>query len=437
MSVQASTETVGSIHMDLSDKTLRRVYLLLSILIYSVFVFYWGIDARWPEETVDLPSFYFAAQYAFEYGLSPYEPNTLLSATGFLGGQYVYPFLYSPVSLLAFFPLAHVSYRTAEISMLVVNHLCVLFFLYFFVTKLLKVRLTSLPFVLSLYYITHFYPIVVTMNYGQVNLVIICLLCVTWYGLKHKWHPAIAMLPLAIAIAVKSSPGVFLFYLVVRKKFRELLYTLLFLACFFLIAAVVIPYDVWQGYWTYIVPNLSYGKSPVNLFSIAAHYNQSFNGFFGRIFLLNRFVVALYPDAFLAWFMPFMASALLVGVTCLLSFLANFRTKHDLMDYQFCLFLCAMFLASPLSWESNLVFVLPVFLYGLVHFLKEDSGFWKLVLFALVALTPALYHAYTEIVSWPMAFFISLKMYSVLIMWFYFAILMWKVVKPRDLPAEE
>lgn len=82
------------------------------------------------------------------------------------------------------------------------------------------------------------------------------------------------------------------------------------------------------------------------------------------------------------------------------------------------------------------MYVLPVFLYGLIHFLRKDSPFWKLLLIALVALTPALYHSYTEIKSWPLAFFISLKMYSVLIMWFYFASVMWKEVRPRELPLD-
>jgi hypothetical protein len=66
---------------------------------------------------------------------------------------------------------------------------------------------------------------------------------------------------LAFAIVSKLSPGIFVVWLLVRRRFREVLWTLGFAAAFGALALLVLGTGPFQAFWTYHLPRLASGEA--------------------------------------------------------------------------------------------------------------------------------------------------------------------------------
>src|SRR6266478_1363500 len=113
----------------MDNHTSRRLVPWALLFLYVPFLYQYG--ARLDHLTyVDFPSFYYGAQLTFHDRSSPYDLAALRGAAN--ASNVVYPYLYSPPSLLALAPLSHLRYHIAEVAVLVMNHAFVLATLYVF-----------------------------------------------------------------------------------------------------------------------------------------------------------------------------------------------------------------------------------------------------------------------------------------------------------------
>ncbi len=335
---------------------------LICFFLYLPFAFDYGLAYRFIDN-VDFPSFYWAAKLVFGSGVSPYGPHVFDNAELLLQ-QEIFPYLYPPPSLLLFYPFTLMDYGTAKRIMLLLNHSVLLFFAYLFLVKLLdldlKKPLGAAIFFFCFVYILSFYPLVITLNHGQINLIVLTLICLCWYAVKIQAREIYAAIPLAAAILLKTYPVLFLPLLLFNRKYRALAWTLGLVAAVTLLAYAILPPAVWGDWVAHVLPSGGYGNTPYGLFLPSKTANQSINGFTLRLFVDNEFNYAIFLGQGLETRVPYLLAAIVAGTTLGLCYLAaRKRDKTDSLDLQFSLTLLMMFLVAPLSWEHHLVFALP------------------------------------------------------------------------------
>lgn len=130
-----------------------------------------------------------------------------------------YGFTYPPFAALAMSPLAAMPWPVAIAASVVVNGFAVVMLLRWFVVPILEQhgwpRWT--PLALAFIAIVVFEPARDTFSYGQVNLVLLVLVCADFKSLPNgRW----AGVGIGLASAIKLTPAVFIGYLVLSRQYR-------------------------------------------------------------------------------------------------------------------------------------------------------------------------------------------------------------------------
>lgn len=421
----------------------RTLLLLAAAFLYLPFVYLYGAKLAGGAHT-DFPSFYFGARVAFGQDASPYAADAFAAAQVALD-QRVFPYLYPPPSLPLFYPFTLVDYETAKKLMLATNHLVLLGWLYLLLFKILRVDLKTAAGIAAafffLLYARFFHPLAVNFDHGQINLVVIALLSLTWYALQRE-RPYLAAAPLAMAIVLKTYPVLFLPLLLRRGRYRILAWVGVWLVGFAALAAATLPVEVWRDWALNIAPTGGYAQTPAGLFSPALVHNQSVNGFAARLFLPNEFNAVPFPDPQLARLAAYVLAALIVGAGFLLIYrAARLPRPQRLLDLEFALVLLTMYLVAPLSWMHHLVYVLPAVFVALYRLLPWERNYlWGTVVAGS-----------TFVLAWNLPFdfpslgagitrtlMMSLKFYAVAALWAYTAWRLYRAIAAeRDVERAE
>ncbi len=415
----------------------RLAILLVFLLLYVPFVTLNGFQMA-DERSIDLPSFYFAADVTFNDHESPYRVGAWDDLQKQLQ-QKVFPFLYPPPSLLFFWPFSWFSYDQVKTGLLVVNHLGFLYLLYLLLFRILK--LPSLwkraqndesdfpPWlflaVLVLYALV-FHPIAVTMNHGQVNILVMVQICLFWVWLREGKHPAVTALPLAMAIILKTYPVIFLPLLLIRRQYLVAAWAMGYTVTMTLVSLVVLPHGTWGDWMNSVLPTGGYGKIPYHLFSPALPWNQSINGFTSRLFLHPDYAVTVNAAA--ARWVPSVLAVLVIAALVWVSLRLNKKAPNTFGDEEIALVLTTVFLVAPLSWEHHLVFVLPAALFAVIHLLEGRLSIGPAIAVGLAA----------GIVAWPLKYLfeiqgqgalnllVSVKFFAAVVLWAFLLIRLWR-----------
>lgn len=336
----------------------------------------------------DFPSIYWGSRLAFVEHRSPYVEGAFQEAAATLD-QRVFPYLYPPSSLLAFYPFSLVTYDTAKLIVLVTSHACFLAFLYifFFKIKAVEPEGDSRPLAAALLaaYVLNFYPVVDNFVWGQINLPILLLVCGAWLALKRGWNAVAVAVPLSLAILLKTYPILLLPLLVIRKRYGAAALVLALVVAYGLISWFVLPRGLWADWATNVAPTGGYGRQPFQLFFPVEPWNHSINGV--GCFLQERCKTILgLPSFYFTTPFTYLLCALVGLVTVGLSFLSALRgTSAKTFDLEVATYLQMMFLVAPLSWEHHLVYVLPSALLA-INMLFKDGARPLLLLSVLASL---------------------------------------------------
>ncbi len=330
--------------------------LIIFAFLYIPFLLKYGWGFR-SISNADLPSFYSASVAVFGHGESPYDRERLQALMG--QDVYVHPYLYSPSSLLFFYPLSLLDYATARHIVLLGNHLIILSLL--FVVPLLFLRTSSevrrrLTFILTCTYLLTFYPIEITLNHGQVNLLLLAFILAFWL-LAREGHTISASLFLALAVFLKSYPIVIPAMLLVAGRRRECAYTGAWLGLGMIISLIVFRSAIWHDWIVNVLPTGGYTRIPTGLFSPAAIWNQSLNGFFARAFTESQWSIPVLVDTGLARTATYAAAGLVIAVS--VAAVRGSMGFPDSLDRTMLVALPTMYLLAPFSWEHHLVYLLP------------------------------------------------------------------------------
>ncbi len=389
------------------------VIIFIFILTYPTFLKEYGY--RYLHiSNVDFPSFWCAAKATFSQSVSPYNLDTLKSL---LDVEHIYPYLYPPSSLLLFYPLSYFTYDTARIVVLIFNHSLILLLLPLLFFKILKLSINRdiIEIIVGFVFIYFFHPIVILLNHGQVNLLLLFLLLGFWI-MTNRNNNITSAIFLVLAILLKTYPLIFIPFLIVTKKFKLLLYVTLFLSIISILSYIVLPNNVWSDWFINVLPSGGYANTPKDLFSPASIYNQSLNGFFSRLFTVSEWspnpVIESQSLARIATYL----------VATILFFISLFGIRRVVIandkysfDWVMLIVLPLMFLISPLSWEHHLVYLLGTIILLIVAVLQGKIKYIPIVL--LIILSSLIIGANG---------LLAFKFFAVLSLWFVSVFLLYK-----------
>jgi alpha-1,2-mannosyltransferase len=409
------------------SRAVRNLLILVFVFLYLPF-FYQYLYRDQPY--IDLPSFYWGANVVFNNHGSPYRPGVFDDAQRIMN-QKIFPYLYPPPSLLLFYPFSLMSYNTAKILMVIINHISIILLIYLLIFKILKKSIVEVDYNVHLngfllpaliLYIVKFSPITHTLDLGQINIIAMDLLCLTWYLLKKDELPVVASTALFGAILLKTYPVLLIPLLLIKRKFKIILWISFFVIIFSIASYAILPRSTWTDWTSIVLSRGGYAETPIGLFSPSSPHNQSINGFTSRLFLIRE--SAILPNPLAAKVAPYLLSICVVTVQLLLAWMLWIYHKDKFIDFEFALFLLTMYLVAPFSWDHHLVFIIPAALLAILSLLSSRHSLLKLFSVGLCIF----------LVAWPIPVYSSLlqhgllqlgastKLYAVFGLWTFFVI---------------
>ena len=386
----------------------------LAIFLYLPFLIAHGFDA-WKQPAVDFPPFYFATRAVFDHQASPYGEGAFQEHAATLG-RWLPPYIYPPPSLLLFYPFHFFSYDGAKALLLVANHLCLLFAIVFIYRKLFREEFARAPAqltaVVCLAYALLFDPAVVTMHLGQVNLLLLVCLCLTWNALKRNAGALAIALPLSLAIVIKTYPVLLLVLLAFRRRYRAAAVTVALFGAYCAASYILLPSGIWEDWLTKVVPN-----------GTAAHpgpWNQNIRAFVARAIMPNDFSEPLAALPALVKPINAALSLAVVAATLWCSF-RRWREPESArgVDLEMSLYLFMIFLIAPVSWEHHFTYLLPALVLLIVMlFAGEVRGHWRWIVALSLCLIAWRLPIFGEgLRKSPWTLLISAKFYPAVALW--------------------
>ncbi|MFL6257446.1 MAG: glycosyltransferase family 87 protein [Pyrinomonadaceae bacterium] len=372
----------------MGDKTLKRALVCLFVLLYVPYLYQQGFQ-RAAQAPGDFPTLYWGAKMVFEEGRSPYVEGAF-DKVAEREQRRIFPYLYPPPSLLAFYPFSTVPYDAAKVYLLAVSHACLLLILYLFFQRIAPFETPpawrGLSAALMMVYILNYNPVADNFAWGQINLPVLALVLLAWLALKRGGHALSVAVPLSLAILLKTYPLLLLPLLVIRKRYAAAAWTLALTVLYGLVSWWILPRGLWGDWLANVAPTGGYGLRPFGLpFLPVEPWNHSLNGFL--LFMQDRCPQVFgIKTSFITRPLTYLLAGAVGATTVGLSLLSARKGQGErTLDADVSLYLLMMFLVAPLSWEHHLVYALPAALFA-IHFLLKGPARPASALAALAAL---------------------------------------------------
>lgn len=214
-------------------------------------------------------------------------------------------------------------------------------------------------------------PVFTTFRYGQINLVILAL--VLW-DFRQPDNSRLRGIGVGLATAIKLTPGIFVVYLVLTRRFRMALNAVLAFALTIGFSAAILPSETWK-YWTRLV----WDTGRVGRLENAA--NQSIRG------LIVRVEHTRATEA--AWSLLLLV-VIVAGLGCAAYAYRQLGDSWGLPT-------CALtgLVAAPIAWTHHWVWCVPITVLLWQHrrrWLPLIIVFWTFAVWAVPHMAPAELH---------------------------------------------
>ena len=293
-----------------------------------------------------------------------------------------YGFTYPPFAALTMLPMAVVPWPVAIAISLVLNAAASACVLYWLLGPVARRRGWSRWFTLAVAaaFAAAFEPMRETVNFGQVNMLLLALVAGDLLLLVRGGRRWAGVL-IGLATAIKLTPGLFILYLLLTRRYRAAVTASVTAAAATLFAAAVIP-DASREFWTDALWNTS------RIGSQSFISNQSLNGFVAR----------LDPTE------PSKALWLVLALAALGVWAWRIRRAVAVRDEFGGLALTGVAgcLVSPITWIHHLVWLLPAL--ALLFDRAMDSSLPARRRWRWLALTAGLYALLCSRLVWQFAF---------------------------------
>ncbi|MBF6330782.1 glycosyltransferase 87 family protein [Nocardia transvalensis] len=327
VSVSTSAPTTSS------ARPFARLLWLVPPLLLAVAIF-WLTHPSWPltpikREFIDLQVYRLGVQ-AWWHGADMY--GTLPKTTLGIG----LPFIYPPFAALALGPFAILSWHLAATTFFVVSTLALAVTIYLTARRLwpgtLELALWASACALPVGLLLE--PVHSTLDFGQVNLLLMALVVADCLALRPKWPRGMLI---GLAAAIKLTPAAFVLYFLIRRDYRAAATAAITGAAATALAFAIMPKESTR-YWFGGMGNVS------GLSGSAFHTNQSIQGVLARLQVPEPAFTALW---------------LLLGALLLALVVAAMRQAGDNPALMLSFNAVFTLLVSPISWSHHWVWIAP------------------------------------------------------------------------------
>lgn len=257
-----------------------------------------------------------------------------------------------PFFTLISFPLAYLSYSHALLLWTFISMLAGCLSILLIQQKLDPTTLSLPTCLLLLIGFMSFFPTFVTLQFGQVSLLLLPLLVLGWRAV-HDHRPIKAAIFLGLATSLKPFIGLFLIYFLIRREWHALIAFLLTILISILITTAFFGIDTYYAYYQ-VCHQIAWA---------ASSWNASIYGFLLRLIGGTEANTPLIPIPGLFIFAyPFLSGLLLLVLILFLRPLSCIADLQKKTDIDFSIILIGMLLLSPLGWMYYFTFLSIPFL---------------------------------------------------------------------------
>lgn len=327
-------------------KDVKNSWPLLALLFLMIFLLF-----RAEHHSLhDFSNYYFSAKYMGS-DVDVYDPYAFnLAISREVENVFASYSPHSPLTSLLFYPFLALSAFNAKFLF---NLLSILFFLTS-LTRLMKTYNIDYRAML-LVGLIFFIPIKNNLLFGQAYLILFSLLVETWMAVEKNKQITAALL-LAIAIALKLSPALFLIPLLFTRKWKAFLFSTLSVIVLISISLLVDGIAPWMIFIEEVLPRTLEGFVSVTL----SPYFQSADSLFKEFFLFDAAYNPnpLFPSVFALTSFILLFNLIVLCTGLFVS--AKNKGLKVLATWSF-----ALVLLSPVGSSYSLILVLPFMLYVL------------------------------------------------------------------------
>ncbi len=368
------------VETDAARKVRRRVLIVAAVALATL-TFDYFLAVR--HGFFDLDVYFGAVNYWVHDGGSIYD---------YLKPFSTYGFTYPPFAALVMLPMAITPWVLAIIVSCLACVTVSVMLIYWFVDPIARrqgwVRWYAIGLVTA--FAIAFEPLRETFLFGQVNMYLVVLVGADLLFLVSR-NSGFAGIGVGLATAIKLTPGVFILYLLVTRKWKAAITASATAAGATLLAAALAP-DASRVFWTDALWNTD------RVGAVAFISNQSLNGAVARIHAAD-------PSTLL-WGLSVLAVLAVWAVRVRKAAATNDQmTGFALTGVLGCLI-------SPITWVHHLVWTMPAILLLIDHAVtattrRRQRWLWGFLVFTYVLLCSRLVWSFHERWGNPLTWFLS------------------------------
>lgn len=301
------------------------------------------------------------------------------------------PFNYPPTTLLFLLFLPLFSQPAASLLLVFISMSSLLGTLYLLTKMFFKPAQKWLVFFLSSVLFIQFFPTKFTLTLGQINLIILFLIVLSFYFYQKK-KDIFSGLFLGIATLIKIFPGFLILFFLKEKKWKIIRSFLI--TCFLSVLLTVLIFKpvLLSNYFGQVGSNLFFKGGELS------YFDQSLNSFLLRLNLPNLWRLGL---------------RLIFTIVSLWIFL---RTKNKALSFFALIFSILIFLPS-FAWFHHYVILIPLLMFLWSQTKKKD--YLPKIILILVYLLVSFHFRYPEIFPGQNIWLSSHPFFGALILWSY------------------
>jgi len=320
------------------------------------------------------------------------------------------PFTYPPLNYILFIPWTlfnwHLSFRIWVFINLILIIISILLIL-----KSYKIEIAMYDYFLIGILTAMFHPLTFAQWENQINILVLFLVVLSFYSFKNKNYYLVGF-SLALAIHIKVFPVIMTAYFIWKREWKSVIWTLIFILLLSLVIIAAGDFTLISDYISTVFPKWMGYLRPFDM-------NQSFNGFFSRIFYSGEGFTALYANEFLASTLVKIFSGIII-LTTILFCNNNIKANARFFDLEYGLVIVASQLCSSWVLIHHLTWYILPFLILYIHyrFIQNQTLFFPLLISISWILVGFRYeYGIPKYKSGLWIFMISLKFYGMIILW--------------------
>ena len=342
-----------------------KILWLIVFVLACYFVFYVIQHASRPSQ--GFASYYTSSRLLLEgENVSNFYNDNWFSSrvNEYVPGVYEIYNVNMPTTAFLFLPLAFFDHGSARILWSIFNLIVLLITLVYLINKL-KFKSIWTPLIIISFLC--FQPLYANFAYGQVYILIFCLLVFAWFAYKSGSDELLGFL-LGLVFILKTA-GIFLILLLLlKKKWRSLISVLSTVVLLVIACLPRAGIDAWYSYFERLI---NYSSHP----SLSVTAYQTIHSFFHHFTSYDK---KWDPEPLFNF--PILGNILLVFLSLIILIFTSIKTiKFNKRDFTFGAFIVAGIVISPASLDYHYVLILIPVVIIMTRLKQNPSKFFGFV----------------------------------------------------------